>query len=87
MVVGEEIRVPICLLEPATVDGPDPTIYAIHADLIRPKPDYGTMFLMGGMYGLILFPAVSHPQYPSRGKRSSKVSSRDLGQWREQRWL
>lgn len=79
MVVGEEIRVPFCLFESATVDGLDPTVYAVHADLIRSKPNNESVFLMSGMYGLVLFPPVSHPQDPNGRKGGSPVSTRDLG--------
>ncbi len=60
-IVEEGIRVPIRLLKSARIDGFYTTFHAVDTNVVRAKPDYWTIFLMGSMNGLVLRAIIPFP--------------------------
>jgi len=65
-IIEKGIRVPIRLLKSARVYGFYTTFHAVDTDVVRAKPDYWTIFLMGSMDGLVLRAIIPFPQDPQR---------------------
>jgi len=60
-IVEKGIRVPIRLLKSARIDGFDTSFHAVDTDVVRAKPDYWTIFLMGSMDSLVLRTIIPFP--------------------------
>lgn len=60
-IVEEGVWIPVWFFKPSSIDGFYTTFDAIDADVIRAKPDYRAMFLMGSMDSLVFRAIISFP--------------------------
>lgn len=81
-IIGKEVRVPLGFIEATTIDGPNPAIHAINAELVWRKSDYAAKSLMSSMYCLIFKTSVSFPEYPRRGYTTGEVRIGYFRKWR-----
>ena len=86
-IVSEEIRVPIIFLKIAGIDGSQATIHAVHAELIRAKPNDVSESSMCFVDGPIPASSPFRPEYPGRRYRRSRMGVWDFTQGGKERWV
>lgn len=85
-IVGEQVFVPLRLVEATTIDGPNPAVHAVHAELVWRQSDDAAKSLMGSMYCSNLKASVPLPEYPGRGYATGEVRIWYLRKWRKKGW-